>query len=211
MNKIAIVQHAPHVLDREATLGKAVQLIKEAAAAGARLIVLPEAFVPGYPAWVWRLRPGGDWDLNEQLHRRLLDNAVNLADDGLAVVRQAAAEAAVTVVMGLNERDGTVGRSTLFNTAVVIGADGQILNHHRKLMPTNPERMIWGFGDGAGLRAIDTRSAASGCCCAGKTTCPWRASPCTPRASTSTSRRPTTAARPGPEPCSTSRARAAAG
>jgi len=156
MAKIAIIQHAPQVLDREATLNKAVQFIAEAAAGGAQLIVFPEAFVPGYPVWIWRLRPGGDWDLSEQIHQRLLENAIDLAGDDLAKVRTAAAEADVTVVIGMNERDGTVGRTTLYNSAVVIGPDGEILNHHRKLMPTNPERMVWGFGDGAGLRAIDT-------------------------------------------------------
>jgi len=156
MSKIAIIQHAPQVLDREATLDKAVQLIAEAAAQGAQLLVFPEAFVAGYPAWVWRLRPGGDWGLSEQIHQRLLENAVDLVRDDLAPVRKAAADAGVTVVMGINERDGSGGRTTLYNSAVVIGADGGILNHHRKLMPTNPERMVWGQGDGAGLRAIDT-------------------------------------------------------
>lgn len=156
MSKIAIIQHAPHVLDREATIDKAVELIEEAAASGAKLIVFPEAFIPGYPAWVWRLKPGADWGLSEQIHQRLLENAVDLAADDLTRVRKAAADAGVTVVMGINERDGSVGRTTLYNSAVVIGEDGEILNHHRKLMPTNPERMVWGFGDGAGLRAIDT-------------------------------------------------------
>ncbi|MCA1791080.1 MAG: carbon-nitrogen hydrolase family protein [Thioalkalivibrio sp.] len=156
MSKIAIIQHAPKVLDREATLDKALQLIAEAAAAGARLIVFPEAFVPGYPAWMWRLRPGGDWSLSEKLHQRLLENAVDLDRDGLAPLRAAAEEAAVTVVMGINERDGNVGRTTLYNSVVVMGPEGEILNHHRKLMPTNPERMVWGFGDGSGLRVVDT-------------------------------------------------------
>jgi nitrilase len=156
MPKIAIIQHAPRVLDRDATIAQAVQLIAEAAVDGAQLIVFPEAFVPGYPAWVWRLTPGGDWDLSEQIHRRLLNNAIDLAADGLAPVRIAAAEAGATVVMGINERDGSVGRSTLYNSLVVIGPDGEILNHHRKLMPTNPERMVWGFGDGAGLKVVDT-------------------------------------------------------
>ncbi len=140
----------------EKTLDRAVELIGEAAAKGAELIVFPEAFVPGYPAWVWRLRPGGDWDLSEVLHQRLLDNSVDLDADELAPVREATAAAGVTVVMGINERDGGMGRTTLYNSLVMIGADGRILNHHRKLMPTNPERMIWGFGDGAGLRAAET-------------------------------------------------------
>ena len=121
MPKIAVIQHAPRVLDRDTTIDQAVQLIAEAAANGAQLIVFPEAFVPGYPAWVWRPRPGGDWNLSEQIHRRLLDNAIDLAGDGLAPVRIAAAEAGATVIMGINERDGSIGRSTLYNSLVVIG------------------------------------------------------------------------------------------
>jgi len=156
MAKVAIIQQAPRVLNREATLDEAVRLITAAADDGAQLIVFPEAYIPGYPAWVWRLRPGGDWGLSEQLHRRLLENAVNLTEDGLEKVRVASAEAGVTVVMGMNERDGDLGRTTLYNSVVVIGSNGDILNHHRKLMPTNPERMVWGFGDGSGLRVIDT-------------------------------------------------------
>ena len=156
MTHIAIVQHAPCLLDREATLRRAAALIAEAAAAGAELIVFPEAFVPGYPAWVWRLRPGGDWSLSEQLHRRLLDNAVDLEQGQLDPVREAAAKAQATVVIGINERDGTSGRSTLYNSVVTLGADGRILNRHRKLMPTHPERMVWGFGDASGLRVLDT-------------------------------------------------------
>jgi nitrilase len=156
MAKVAIIQQAPQVLDRAATLEEAVRLIVEAAEKGAQLIVFPEAYVPGYPAWIWRLRPGGDWGTSEQIHQRLLDSAVDLAADGLGEVCAAAKESNVTVVMGINERDGSVGRTTLFNTVVVIGPNGDLLNQHRKLMPTNPERMVWGFGDGSGLRVIDT-------------------------------------------------------
>jgi nitrilase len=153
---IGIIQHAPRVLDREATLDKAVRLIAEAAAKSVALVVFPEAFVPGYPAWVWRLRPGGDWDLSERIHQRLLDNAVNLAEDGLAKVRSAAVEYKVAVVMGINERDAAFSRTTLYNSVAVIDPSGEIVNHHRKLMPTNPERMVWGFGDASGLRVLDT-------------------------------------------------------
>ncbi len=156
MTKIAIIQHSPCILEREATLDRAVALIADAAAQGARLLVFPEAFVPGYPAWIWRLRPGSDWGASEEIHRRLLVNAVDLERDDLARIRSAAADAGITLVMGLNERDGTLGRTTLYNSVVVIGPEGDILNHHRKLMPTNPERMVWGFGDASGLRAIDT-------------------------------------------------------
>lgn len=86
MTRIAIVQIAPVFLDREATLDKAVVALAEVARAGARLIVFPEAFVPGYPAWLWRLRPGTDVALTEQLHARLRANAVDLnAGDSVVV------------------------------------------------------------------------------------------------------------------------------
>ena len=154
--KIAIVQHAPVVLDLEPSLEKAVGLIAQGAADGAELLVFPEAFFPGYPAWIWRLRPGGDWGLSEQFHKRLLENSVDLERDGLAAIRQAAREHRLTVVCGLHERDGSLSRATLYNSVVTIGPDGEQLNRHRKLMPTNPERMVWGFGDASGLKVIDT-------------------------------------------------------
>ena len=144
------------MLDREKTLAMAVERVGAAAAAGARLVVFPEAFISGYPAWIWRLRPGGDWDVSEALHEQLLDSAVDLEANGLAPLCEAAADNRVTIVCGLNERDGRLSRATLYNTAVVIGEDGRMLNRHRKLMPTNPERMVWGFGDASGLRVVDT-------------------------------------------------------
>jgi len=112
--------------------------------------------VPGYPAWIWQLRPGPDYDLTSQIHEALVANAVDLDADGLTTLRQGAAERDVTVVCGVHERDGSFGRSTLYNTLVTIGPDGAVLNRHRKLVPTNPERMVWGEGDGRGLRVVDS-------------------------------------------------------
>ncbi len=156
MPKIAIVQRAPCVLDREASVLAGAECVAQAATAGAELVIFPEAFVPGYPAWIWRLRPGGDWNTSEQIHSRLLANAVNLEADDLAPIRAVAREHEVTVVLGLNERDGSFSRTTLYNAVVTIGADGTVINRHRKLMPTNPERMVWGCGDATGLRVLDT-------------------------------------------------------
>lgn len=156
MSRIAIVQHAPVFLDRSATLDKAVAALGEAATAGARLVVFPEAYVPGYPAWLWRLRPGDDMALTDQLHARLRAGAVDLGGEDLAPLREAAREHEVTVVCGVSERDAAFSRDTLYNSVVIIGPDGRLLNRHRKVMPTNPERMAWGFGDASGLKAVDT-------------------------------------------------------
>jgi nitrilase len=156
MSKVAVIQKAPIVLNRSATVARAVELLGQAATEGAKMIVFTEAFIPGYPAWIWRLRPGSDWGTTEALHRRLLENAVNLASDQLDPLYQAARQHQVTVVCGMHERDHDSSRATLYNTVVVIGPDGRLLNRHRKLMPTNPERMVWGAGDASGLRVINT-------------------------------------------------------
>ena len=156
MSRVAVIQQAPVFLDRAGTLALATAAVAEAARNGARLIVFPEAFVPGYPAWMWRLRPGPDMALTERIHARLRANSVSLASDELAPLREAARAHEATVVCGIHERDDDAGGGTLYNTVVVIGPDGSLLNRHRKLMPTNPERMVWGWGDASGLKSVDT-------------------------------------------------------
>lgn len=156
MKKVAIIQEAPYVLDKERTINKAVEIINKVSAQGAELIVFPEAFIPGYPAWIWRLRPGGDWSTCEEIHARLLKNTIDLSTDDLAPICKAAKKNGVTLVLGMHERDNKNSQSTIYNSAITIDMYGEIVNHHRKLMPTNPERMVWGFGDGHGLNVIDT-------------------------------------------------------
>jgi nitrilase len=156
MTMIAIIQRPPVLLDRQATLARAVQSLTEAAAAGAELAVLPEQFVPGYPAWIWRLAAGRDGALMGQLHERLQANAVDIARGDLEPLCEAARAHRLTIVCGLNECERGRGGGTLYNSVVLIGADGTLLNRHRKLMPTNPERMVHGLGDASGLRTVDT-------------------------------------------------------
>jgi nitrilase len=156
MKKVAIVQESPILLDREKTIEMAVALVEKAAEGAAELVVFPEAFVSGYPAWIWRLRPGGDWGISEELHTRLLNSSVDIDNNELSLLCESAKKNKITIVCGLNERDGRLSRATIYNTVVIIGEDGNILNRHRKLMPTNPERMVWGFGDGSGLNVVDT-------------------------------------------------------
>jgi nitrilase len=162
MTMIAIIQHSPALLDRCATITKAVQWIAEAAAAGASLIVFPESFIPGYPSWIWRLAAGKDRAVMGQLHARLLANAVDIGGGDLTELCDAVRVHNVTVVCGINECDRTLGGGTLYNSVVVIGTDGKVQNRHRKLMPTNPERMVHGLGDASGLRVVDTPSGRIG-------------------------------------------------
>jgi nitrilase len=156
MGKIAIIQRPPVLLDRAATLTRAVQSVAEAAAAGASLVVLPELYIPGYPSWIWHLAAGRDGALMGQLHGLLLANAVDVSSDDLQDLYQAARRHGVSIVCGINECERRQGGGTLYNSVVVIGPRGELLNRHRKLMPTNPERMVHAAGDAAGLRAVDT-------------------------------------------------------
>ena len=162
MSKVAIIQESPVFLNREETINKAMAHIDQAAFAGAELIVFPEAYISAYPAWIWRLRPGGDWSLSEELYSRLLESAVDIDAGDLDPLCEAAKDNAVTIVCDMNEIDGKLSKATLYNTVVIIDDKGSIINRHRKLMPTNPERMIWGFGDGSGLRVVDTPSGRIG-------------------------------------------------
>ena len=162
MTQLAIVQKSPVFLDKQKTIDLAVAMVEEAAGNGAEMVVFTEAFIPGYPAWVWRLRPGGDWGTSEALHQRLLNNAVNVDSDDLDPLYEAARKHNVTIVCGIEERDNKLSQATLYNTAIIIGPDGTLLNKHRKLMPTNPERMVWGFGDASGLKVVDTPAGRVG-------------------------------------------------
>ncbi len=160
---IAIAQKPPVLLDLKASIESAVSTINEVAENGAKLVVFPEAFLPGYPTWIWRLKPGGDMALGNAIHQKLRDNAVNIDNGDLDPICEAAAKNDIVVVMGMNEIDGKFSGTTLFNTVVVICANGAILNRHRKIMPTNPERMVWGFGDASGLQVVQTPIGRIGC------------------------------------------------
>ncbi len=154
--KVAVSQHPPQLLNLGESLQRAIEHLRLAAQEGAKLIMFPEAYLPGYPTWIWRLRPGGDWGLGNEIHARLRENSVDLERGDLDPLCEVAKELGVVVIMGMNEVDNRYSGTTLFNTVVVIDADGTIVNRHRKLMPTNPERMVWGMGDASGLRVVET-------------------------------------------------------
>jgi nitrilase len=156
MTKVAVVQQPPVYLNLTASMERAVDLIAQAALQGARLVVFPETWLPGYPTFVWRLAPGAGMARTDELFALSQANSVDRSKEGLAPLQEAAREHGVVVVVGYQEIDGSVSGSTLYNSCAIIDADGRIANNHRKLMPTNPERMIWGFGDGSGLNVVDT-------------------------------------------------------
>ena len=153
--RVAVVQVPPVVLDRQATLARAVEKVGEAADNGARLVAFSEAFVPGYPDWIWRLRPD-NFTTTADIWERFLDQTVDLERDELQPLREVAKLRKVAISVGINEREGGFSRTTVYNSVVVIGADGEIALRHRKLIPTNAERMVWGAGDGYGLEAVET-------------------------------------------------------
>ena len=126
---VAAVQATPVFLDREATVAKACALVGEAAREEAGLVVFPEAFVPGYPDWVWRTPAWRDG----ALYRRLWDQAVTLGDTATQRLGEAAAEAQVWLAVGVNERDPA--SATLYNTLVHVAPDGSLAGFHRKLRP----------------------------------------------------------------------------
>ena len=147
----AAVQRPPVVLDREATLARAIDTIAEAAAQGARLVVFPETWLPTYPYW----HPfSSEAAAFSALYRRLYEQSVAVPGPEIARLGEAAARAGATVVIGVNEREPSGG--TLYNTLVYLGSDGALLGKHRKLVPTLSERMIWGRGDGSDLDVYPT-------------------------------------------------------
>ncbi|MEX2528591.1 MAG: carbon-nitrogen hydrolase family protein [Gemmatimonadota bacterium] len=152
--KIAAVQAAPVFLDLDATIDKACELIREAAGQGAKLIVFPEAFVPGYPLWVWFIPPGQTHPLRA-LYSALHENSIAIPGPEASRLAEAAGDHQVTVAMGVNERNAESSNSTLYNTLLYLGPDGRVLGKHRKLIPTAGERLVWGQAAGNDLQVFD--------------------------------------------------------
>lgn len=156
---VAIIQVAPVYLNLEASLERAEQLIAEAASRGARLIVFGETWLPGYPAWLDYCDGAALWDHEptKEVFAALRRNSVCVPSEASQRLAKAARDHQVVLVIGVNERiESGPGNGTLYNTLLTFDSDGTLLNHHRKLVPTYTERLVWGQGDGAGLKAVGT-------------------------------------------------------
>ncbi|SFV08981.1 carbon-nitrogen hydrolase family protein [Pseudoduganella namucuonensis] len=161
----AAVQAAPEFLNTGATIDKAVSLIHEAAAGGARLVAFPEVFVAGYPYWNWIMTPleGGAWF--EKLYR----GAILVPGPEVDALCGAARQAKVNVVIGVNER-APHSLGTIYNTVLTIGSDGRLLGRHRKLVPTWAEKLTWAPGDASGLKVHQTDIGPLGALACGENT-----------------------------------------
>ncbi|MCV9385934.1 carbon-nitrogen hydrolase family protein [Reichenbachiella ulvae] len=153
--KVAAAQLTPVFLNKEKTVIKACEAILEAGKNGAHLIVFPEAFISGYPDWVWTVANGKSAELNE-LYLKLVENAVSVSDHATDKLCQAAKEAQISVVIGMNEKNSETSSSSLFNSLLFINDQGVITGKHRKIMPTGGERTVWAQGDGSTFRSYDT-------------------------------------------------------
>jgi nitrilase len=141
------------------------ELAGEAARDGARLVVFPETWLPGYPAWIDYCRDAALWDHApvKAEFGRLVENSIVVSGESFAELAAIARDLEITLVVGASERvDAGPARNTLFNALLTIGPDGALLNHHRKLTPTYTERMLWGTGDATGLTAVETSAGRVG-------------------------------------------------
>lgn len=148
--RVAAVQAAHVLMDREATIDRVAELTAAAAGQGAQLVVFPEVFVPGTPIWM-DTRP--IWDGDETWFRMLAENAVVVPSAATARLGAIAAEHGVWLVVGVEEREPH--GATIYNTLLYFSPGGELVETHRKLVPTGAERTVWGMGDGSTLRVVD--------------------------------------------------------
>jgi nitrilase len=157
--RVAIVQ-AEVAFELNEGLVRTAALVRAAAEQGAGLVVFPEAWLSGYPAWLDVCRDAAIWDHApvKKVFGRMVENAVSIPSAVCDELGGIARESRVTLVVGVSERvEAGPGMGTLYNSVLTFGPDGALLNHHRKLMPTYSERMVWGQGDAQGLRAVSAR------------------------------------------------------
>jgi nitrilase len=155
--KAAVIQAAPALFNREASVEKACQLIGEAAAQGAQLILFPEAFVPAYPRGLSFGAVVGSRSQEGRLAwQRYWAAAVDVPGPATHALGEAARQARTYLAVGVIERDSQYSGGTLYCTLLYFDPNGQLVGKHRKLKPTASERLIWGEGDGSTLTALDT-------------------------------------------------------
>ncbi len=156
---VGIVQASPVFMNLEASLAKAIALIEQAAEQGAKLVAFGETWLAGYPAWLDYCPNAALWnhEPTKGVFANLRRNSVVVPSKETKRLGEIAVKHKIVLVIGINERvERGAGNGTLYNCLLTFGTDGKLLNHHRKLVPTYTERLVWGQGDGAGLEAAET-------------------------------------------------------
>jgi len=155
--KVAVVQAAPVLFEREVTVEKTCRLIQETAEAGAQLVLFPEAFIPAYPRGLsFGMVVGSRKPEGRELWQRYWENSIEIPSPTTEALGAAVRKAGVYMAVGIIERDSEFSGGTLYCTTLYFGPDGEILGKHRKLKPTGSERLIWGEGDGSTMPVFDT-------------------------------------------------------
>lgn len=168
MNKkvrIAVVQSAPSYLNIKESLEKVESLLKEAASQGAHLAAFGETWFTGYPAWIDYCDEYAKWDFKptKEVFARTYEHSLDVSGPEVAQIGKWAKELNLSIVMGINEKVSSgPGNGTIYNSLLTWNEKGELANHHRKLMPTYTERLIYGHGDGKGLRAVETQAGRVG-------------------------------------------------
>jgi len=163
--RVAIAQFAPVYLDKAASLARAIQIVQDAKKRGAELVAFGETWLPGYPAWLDGCPNVALWEHipTKQVFARLRQNSVTIPGPEIAALCEAAGDLKINVVMGVNERvEAGPGNGTLYNSVLPITSEAKLANHHRKLVPTHAERLVWGNGDGRGLSSVETKNRRIG-------------------------------------------------
>lgn len=146
--RVAAVQAEPVWMDIDGTTAKTVKLIAEAAAGGAELVAFPETWIPGYPVFLWSYPVYEQTEFVARYHA----NSPTVDGEHIRRIRQAARDNSITVVLGFSEKDG----GSLYMSQMMIGPEGEVLLHRRKLKPTHAERSLFGESDGSGIKVIKT-------------------------------------------------------
>ena len=150
---MAVVQAASVAFDQKRTLAKALDLTRDAAKRGAKLVLFPEAFISGYPRGLdFGAVVGWRTDAGREDFKRYFESAVDVPGPTVDALSKAARANSVYLVMGVIERE----RGTLYCCVLFFAPDGTFLGKHRKVMPTASERLIWGYGDGSTMPVFDT-------------------------------------------------------
>lgn len=157
--RVAIIQDGPIYLNAQATLDKTISFIKDASTKGAELIVFGENWFSGYPVWLDVCTDVNLWDHEpvKQVWQKTFEEGLSVGSSIITQLQKSIKAAGLYVIMGANEPiTSGKGNGTIYNTIYTFDRTGQLINHHRKLMPTYTEKLVHGLGDGAGLNVIET-------------------------------------------------------